>query len=79
MLGVVVGVLALLLGVCRWVQPRKMGLPLGERPQVKGLAGWKGKPWNVGLGRGPCSPRAACADVAGSDRRLVADPWGAIW
>nr|CAD7198807.1 unnamed protein product [Timema douglasi] len=43
----------------------QMGVPLGDMPHVKGL---NGRPWKVGLGRGPCSPSAECADVeAGSD------------
>lgn len=75
MLGVVAGVLDLLLGLCRCVQPRKMGLPLGENPQVNGLTGRKGRPWNVGLGLGVCRPRATCADVDGRDRRRIAVLW----
>jgi len=52
-----------------------MGLPLGENPQVNGLTGRKGRPWNVGLGLGVCRPRATCADVAGRDRRRTAVLW----
>lgn len=76
LLGVVAGVLDLLLGVCRCVQPKKMGLPLGENPHVRGLTGRKGSPWNVGLGLGACRPRATCADVDGRDKRLAAELWG---
>ena len=40
--------------LCRWVQPRKIGLPLGETPQLNGR---NGRPWKVGLGLGAVARR----------------------